>query len=47
MPKNIPSLRPRELIKLLERGGCTFYREVKEVIDCIAVILRTSEELFP
>ncbi|MDY6803601.1 MAG: type II toxin-antitoxin system HicA family toxin [Cyanobacteriota bacterium] len=29
MPKNLPSLKPRELIKLLERGGCTFYREGK------------------
>ena len=29
MPKNIPSLKPKELIRLLERGGCTFYREGK------------------
>ncbi|MCV3217240.1 type II toxin-antitoxin system HicA family toxin [Plectonema radiosum NIES-515] len=29
MPKNIPSLKPKELIKLLEKGGCTFYREGK------------------
>lgn len=29
MPKNIPSLKPRELIKLLEKAGCTFYREGK------------------
>lgn len=29
MPKNIPALKPRELILLLERGGCTFYREGK------------------
>ena len=29
MPKNIPSLKPRELIRLLERGGCSFYREGK------------------
>ena len=29
MPKNIPSLKPRELIRLLEKGGCTFYREGK------------------
>ena len=27
MPKNIPSLKPRELIRLLEKGGCSFYRE--------------------
>jgi predicted RNA binding protein YcfA (HicA-like mRNA interferase family) len=29
MPKNIPSLKPRELIRLLEQGGCIFYREGK------------------
>jgi predicted RNA binding protein YcfA (HicA-like mRNA interferase family) len=27
MPKNIPSLKPRELIRLLEAAGCSFYRE--------------------
>lgn len=29
MPKNIPSLKPRELIRLLKVGGCTFYKEGK------------------
>ncbi|CAD5948069.1 Genome sequencing data, contig C326 [Planktothrix tepida] len=29
MPKNIPSLKPRELIKILEKGGCRFDREGK------------------
>mgnify|MGYP001570563818 CR=1 FL=1 len=29
MPKNIPSLKPRELIHLLEVGGCAFHREGK------------------
>jgi predicted RNA binding protein YcfA (HicA-like mRNA interferase family) len=29
MPKNIPSLKPRELVRLLEKGGCTFFREGK------------------
>jgi predicted RNA binding protein YcfA (HicA-like mRNA interferase family) len=29
MPKNIPSLKPRELIRLLEKAGCSFYREGK------------------
>jgi predicted RNA binding protein YcfA (HicA-like mRNA interferase family) len=29
MPKNLPSLKPRELIKLLEKAGCTFYRQGK------------------
>ena len=29
MPKNIPSLKPKHLIRLLEKAGCTFYREGK------------------
>lgn len=29
MPKNIPALKPRQLIRLLESKGCRFYREGK------------------
>ncbi len=29
MPKNIPSLKPKELIRILEFGGCAFLREGK------------------
>ncbi len=29
MPKNIPSLKPKQLIKILEKAGCKFYREGK------------------
>lgn len=29
MPKNIPSLKPKELIKILEKADCTFHREGK------------------
>ena len=29
MPKNIPSLKPRELIKILKRNGCIFHRQGK------------------
>ncbi len=29
MPKNIPSLKPRELVRLLEKDGCSFFREGK------------------
>ena len=29
MPRNIPSLKPREMIRLLEKEGCSFYREGK------------------
>ena len=29
MPKNVPSLKARQLIRLLESVGCKFYREGK------------------
>ena len=29
MPKNVPSLKPKQLIKLLEQAGCKYYREGK------------------
>lgn len=29
MRKNIPALKPRQLIKLLESAGCKFHREGK------------------
>ncbi len=29
MPKNIPALKPRQLIEILEKCGCRFYREGK------------------
>lgn len=29
MPKNLPSLKPKKLIQILESGGCRFYREGK------------------
>lgn len=42
MPKNIPSLKPKELIKMLQRGGCQFYREGK---GDHSLYIRESEEL--
>jgi predicted RNA binding protein YcfA (HicA-like mRNA interferase family) len=29
MPKHIPSLKPRELIRILAPGGCSYLREGK------------------
>jgi len=29
MPRNIPSLKPKQLIRLLSAAGCSFYREGK------------------
>jgi predicted RNA binding protein YcfA (HicA-like mRNA interferase family) len=42
MPKNIPSLKPRELIKILENGGCSFYRAGKG--DHAIYIRETAEQ---
>ncbi len=30
MPKNLPSLKPKALINILEQNGCQFYREGKK-----------------
>lgn len=29
MPKNIPALKPKEIIRILESGGCAYLREGK------------------
>jgi predicted RNA binding protein YcfA (HicA-like mRNA interferase family) len=29
MPRNIPSLKPKQLIRIIEQAGCSFYREGK------------------
>ncbi len=29
MPKNIPSLKPRELIKIITKNDCSFHRQGK------------------
>ena len=29
MPKNVPSLKPKELIRILKDGGCSYLREGK------------------
>ncbi|WP_045214124.1 type II toxin-antitoxin system HicA family toxin [Desulfonatronovibrio magnus] len=29
MPKSIPSLKPKQLIKIIKKNGCEFYREGK------------------
>ena len=40
MPKNIPSLKPRELLLMLVAGGCSFLRHGKGDHD---IYLRTVE----
>lgn len=29
MPKNVPALKPRQLVRILLAAGCAFYREGK------------------
>ena len=47
MPKNIPSLKPKELIRFLERGGCTFYREGKGDHRLYVRYLRDKKRVVP
>lgn len=37
MPKNIPSLKPKELIKILEKGDVHFIEKEKAIIVYILV----------
>jgi predicted RNA binding protein YcfA (HicA-like mRNA interferase family) len=47
MPKNIPSLKPRELIRLLERSGCAYYREGKGDHTLYVRILEGRKRIVP
>jgi predicted RNA binding protein YcfA (HicA-like mRNA interferase family) len=47
MPRNIPSLKPRELIRLLEKGGCSFYREGKGDHSIYVRILGGRKRMVP
>jgi len=47
MPKSIPSLKPRELVRLLEKGGCSFYREGKGDHSIYVRILGGQKRVVP
>lgn len=47
MPKNIPSLKPKELIKILEKAGCKYYREGKGDHRLYFREFDGKKELFP
>ena len=57
MPKNVPSLKPKQLIRILESADCQFHREGKgdhrpysRVIDgktCVVPIDIGAREMFP
>jgi len=47
MPKNIPSLKPKQLIKILEKAGCTFYREGKGDHCLYCRTVETKKKIVP
>ena len=47
MPKNVPSLKPKQLIKLLEQGGCTFHREGKGDHSLYIRIIEGNKRVVP
>jgi len=47
MPKNIPSLKPRELIRILADGGCSFLRHGKGDHDIYFRIVEGRKRVVP
>lgn len=47
MPKNIPSLKPKQLIRLLEKAGCIFYREGKGDHSLYSRIVESKTRIVP
>lgn len=47
MPKNIPSLKPKQLIRILEKAGCTFYREGKGDHSLYARVVTDKTRVVP
>ncbi len=47
MPKNIPSLKPKKLIKILGKGACTFYREGKGDHKLFVRYLNSEKRVVP
>ena len=45
--KNIPSLKPNQLIKLLEKGGCKFYREGKGDHSLFVRVVEEKSRIVP
>jgi predicted RNA binding protein YcfA (HicA-like mRNA interferase family) len=45
--KNIPLLKPKQLIKLLEKGGCKFYREGKGDHSLFVRVVEEKSRIVP
>ena len=47
MPKNVPSLKPRELLRILVAGGCSFHRHGKGDHDIYLRIVKGRKRIAP
>lgn len=47
MPKNIPSLTPRELLRILVGGGCSFLRHGKGDHDIYLRVVEGRKRIAP
>jgi hypothetical protein len=47
MPKNVPSLKPRELLRILIGGGCSFLRHGKGDHDIYFRIVEGRKRIAP
>ena len=47
MPKNVPSLKPRELLRILVDGGCSFLRHGKGDHDTYSRIVEGRKRTAP
>ena len=47
MPKNVPSLKPRDLLRILIGGGCSFLRQGKGDHDIYFRIVEGRKRIAP
>ena len=47
MPKNISSQKPRELIRMLSKGGCSFFRTGKGDHEIYVRVLNGKKRIVP
>jgi predicted RNA binding protein YcfA (HicA-like mRNA interferase family) len=47
MRRSIPSLRPRELVRIIKNGGCGFYRQGKGDHEIYIRIFREGRRIVP
>jgi hypothetical protein len=47
MPRNIPALKPRELIRILAKGRCAFYRQGRGDHSLYIRIVESQKRIVP